>query len=203
MLRLFLSTFVLGALLTLAGAYLYPFPEISRSYSQASALADGGREEIFFIRLPEDRIGSPRAAATEPFPTQAFAAVGEQRVLAELFKLRDVDGQVIGVASRMNGVAPVVPNVAEPVTDWMLLLPGRGGLIMSRGTVAKGKQREFAVDRMGLSSKNSGNVIAGTDDFAGLTGFYGEETTIDRVDPDGEKYGMVKLITRLQKEAQP
>jgi hypothetical protein len=194
--------FALGVLLTLAGAYLYPFPETARSYSQSSSLPDGGREEAFFIRLPEDRIGSPRAAATAAFPTQAFAAVGADRVLAELFKLRDVDGQVIGIASRMNGVAPEMTNVAESVTDWMVLIPGRGGLTMSRGTVGKGKERDFLVDRMGLSSKNSGNVIAGTGDFAGLTGFYGEETTIDRIDPNGDAYGMVKLITRLQQEVE-
>lgn len=185
-------------LLTGAAIRFYPFPESPRVYSQAAALTNGSREEIFFIRLPDDRIGSPRAASTAPFPQQAFSPVGKERILAELFRVRDSEGTIIGLATRMNGTVPGLLGEPEPVTDWMLLVPGRGALMMSRGAIATGGEREFYVDRMGFSFENSGPVISGTDGFAGLTGFYSEETEIENIDASGQAHGEVRLITRLR-----
>lgn len=198
MIRLFIASFVLGLLLTGLAAKFYPFPASPRVYSQAEVLIDGNREETFFIRLPDDRIGSPRAASTAEFPQQAFSPVGQERILAELFRVRDADGTIIGLATRMNGVVPGPLGQPEPVTDWMLLIPGRGALLMSRGAIATGEEREFYVDRMGFSFENSGPVISGTGGFAGLMGFYGEETEIENVDADGQAHGVVRLVTRLR-----
>lgn len=188
----------MGILLTVVGARFYPLPEPDKVYSQATALANGGREEIFTIRLPDDRLGSPRAASTAAFPEQAFAAAGQERVLAELFRIRNPEGKIIGVASRMNGQAPDDLGISEAVTDWVLLIPGRGALMMSRGTVESGGEREFFVDRMGFSFVNSGPIISGTGDFEGLSGFYQEETEIDKVDANGQAFGKVVLSTRLK-----
>jgi hypothetical protein len=202
LIRLFLASFLTGALLTALAAHFYPLPQAPRAYSQAEVLANGGREEAFFIRLPEDRVGDPRAAATAPFPQQTFAADGQERIVAELFRLRDAGGNLIGLASRMNGMVAGEDGLAQPVTDWMLLIPGRGALMMGRGAVATGSAPEFYVDRLGFSFVNSGPIISGSGEFAGLTGFYGEETEIDKVDSDGQAFGQVKLTTRLQAGAQ-
>jgi hypothetical protein len=196
--RFFLTSFFLGLILTGIGAKFYPFPASPRVYSQAEVLIDGNREETFFIRLPDDRIGSPRAASTAAFPQQAFSPVGKERILAELFRVRDTDGTIIGLATRMNGTVPGPTGQPEPVTDWMVVIPGRGALMMSRGSVATGAEREFYVDRMGFSFENSGPVISGTGGFAGLMGFYGEETEIENIDADGQAHGVVRLITRLR-----
>ena len=163
-------------------------------------MINGSREETFFIRLPDDRIGSPRAASTAAFPQQAFSPVGKERILAELFRVRDGEGTIIGLATRMNGTVPGPLGAAEPVTDWMVLIPGRGALMMSRGAIATGDEPEFYVDRMGFSFENSGPVVAGTGGFAGLVGFYGEETEIENIDASGQAHGVVRLVTRLKAE---
>lgn len=160
-------------------------------------LANGGREEQYFIRLPDDRLGSPRAAATANFPQQAFSATGRDRVLAELFRVRNSAGEIVGLATRMNGSVASVTDTPEVVTDWMLLFPGRGALLMSQGNVAVPSNTDFPVDRMGFSPANSGTVVAGTGDFEGLVGFYQEKAAIERVDADGQAYGTVTLTARL------
>jgi hypothetical protein len=199
--RFFLASFAAGVLLTLLAARFYPVPEPEKVYSLASALANGGREEVYIIRLPDDRLGSPRAASTAPYPQQAFSATGTERVLAELFRVRNREGEIVGLASRMNGKAPDDLGMQEAVTDWMLLIPGRGALMMSRGTVEAGGEREFFVDRMGFSFANSGPIISGTGDFEGLSGFYQEETEIEKVDANGQAFGSVKLSTRMKSAA--
>jgi hypothetical protein len=68
---------------------------------------------------------------------------------------------------------------------------------MSYGKAAVRSESDFPVDRMGFSPANSGVVVAGTGDFEGLVGFYQEKTTIDKVDADGQTYGLVTLSARL------
>jgi hypothetical protein len=202
LIRVFLVSFVLGLLATVVVARFFPFPEPPRVYSEASALANGGREEVFLIRLPEDRLGSPRAATTSDFPQQSFSAVGKHRIMAELFRIRDAKGRVIGIASRMNGTVPDQQQGSEAATDWMLLLPGRGALVMSRAAVEVGGERKFQVDRMGFSFANSGPLIAGSGDFAELSGFYEEATDVEKIDSRGQVHGLVRLRTRLRSAAE-
>ena len=103
MFRLFLASFVFGALLTLLGARLYPLPEPPVVIPDSSALANGGREEIFHIRIPGDKLGNKRAAAVADFPTQKFVRQNSDSISAELYRGRNGAGQVIGLASKMVG----------------------------------------------------------------------------------------------------
>jgi len=201
LIKSFLAFFVGGVAATLIGAHFYPLPEPVLIYSQTSALANGGREEVFSIRLPDDRLGSPRAATTAAFPQQTFVSEGQNRILAELFRVRDTEGRVVGLATRMNGQVPGLDVEQEAVTDWMLLLPSRGALMMSRGSLAAGDELEFEADRMGFSFTNSGSVVSGTGDFAELSGFYSETTAVERVDEEGQVHGVVTLTTRLRAAA--
>jgi hypothetical protein len=195
--RLFLASLAFGLLLTFLAATFFPLPEPAKIYSQATVLANGGREEVYFIRLPDDRLGSPRAAATASFPQQAFSTTGQERVLAELFRVRNAEGEIVGLATRMNGNVASLANTPEAITDWMLLLPGRGALLMTQGKATVRSETDFPVDRMGFSPANSGVVVSGTGDFADLVGFYQEKTAIERVDADGQAYGLVTLSARL------
>jgi len=192
-----LASLAFGLLLTLLAAAFFPLPEPAKIYSQATVLANGGREEVYFIRLPDDRLGSPRAAATASFPQQAFSAAGQERVLAELFRVRNAEGEIVGLATRMKGSVASAANTPEVVVNWMLLLPGRGALLMSDGNVAVRSESAFPADRMGFSPANSGVVVSGTGDFEGLAGFYQEKTAIERVDTDGQAYGLITLSARL------
>lgn len=199
---MFLATFVLGAVATLAGANFYPLPDAPRFRSEAVALANGGREEVFYIRLPGDRLGNPYATAVAPFPTPSFVRQGEDYILAELFRVRDSEGRVIGLASKMTGNVAVSEHRVRPNTDWMLMIPSRGALMASTEGRPSDADRNYQLDRMGLDIVNSGFIIEGTGDFQGLSGFYMEETGVDSVDETGQVHGQVSLRFRMQAQSQ-
>jgi hypothetical protein len=200
LLRIFISTFVLGVLLSLLIARIYPLPDVQRLSSNAEVLANGGREEVFQIRLPDDRLGSPRAATVAPFPQQAFARTGKNNILAELFRLRNSDGKVIGLASKMSGKIALGQQLSRDNVDWMVMIPGRGALLMSTQGMPANPAKYYPDDYTGLDPSRSGRVIEGTWEFAGLTGFFLEEVELSGVDQNGQPIGVLKLRTRMQGE---
>jgi hypothetical protein len=193
-----LASFLIGALLTLLVARLYPFPEAPPIPSDASALANGGREEAFYIRLPGDRLGSPRAAAVAAFPEQKFVRQSNDRIIAELFRIRNSSGRIIGLASRMSGPVAASEDRAMRNTDWIVMLPGRGSLMMSSAGHPVDQGRRYPSNRMGLDPAKSGLILHGTDQFSDLNGFFIEEVEVDSVDDDGQVRGVLTLITRMQ-----
>ena len=194
----FFTSFILGVLLTVLAGHFYPFADAPRLPSGATVVANGGRAEAFFVRLPEDRLGAARSAVTATFPRAAFAATGDDKIVAELFRIRDVDGQVIGLASRLDGT--VVGNNGEPLdtADWMVVIPSRGALMLSRGSLPAGASAMPDSDRMGLDPKTSGIVVKGTEEFDGLVGFYAEQTQVEKIDDSGVIHGVLTLDTRLR-----
>jgi len=193
-----LVTFIIGVLLTLLGARFYPLPDATRYRSDSMALANGGREESFFIRLPDDRLGSPRAAAVEAFPLQSFASEGDGRVLAELFRLRDSEGRVVGLASKMTGDVAVAADRARENADWMILIPSRGALLGSTQGLPTDENQRYPRGYMGLDPGRAGLLLHGTGDFAGLTGFFQEDVRIAGVDGAGLAEGELELKFRIQ-----
>jgi hypothetical protein len=187
--------------LTLIVISFYPFQKAPRFPSSAVALTNGGREEVFSVRLPDDRLGNPRSATTAAFPRTAFAADGNDRIVTELFRVRDAEGRVIGIASRISGTVAGVRG-ASRVTDWMLVIPSRGALVMSRGSVPVGEMPELPANRLGLPAAGSGSVLQGTDEFSELAGFYAEEMMVEKVDSAGIVHGELTLTTRLQSTVQ-
>lgn len=201
MIKRFLISFALGLVLTLIAISFYPFEKAPRFPSNAVVLNNGGREEVFTIRLPDDRLGNPRSAATARFPHTAFAADGNDRIVTELFRVRDSDGLVIGLASRITGTVAGARGATE-ITDWILVLPSRGALIMSRGSVPVAELPDLPANRLGLPAAGSGIVLQGTDEFSDLAGFYAEETLVQKVDSAGVVYGQMTLRTRLRSTVQ-
>ena len=198
MFRLFLASFVLGALVSLLGARLYPLPDAPVAVSDSAALANGGREEIFHIRMPGDRLGNKRAAAVADFPTRKFVRQGNDSISAELYRVRNGSGQVIGLASKMSGSVVTRDGQRARNTDWVVMIPGRGSLMMSTGALPSDDTMRYPANRLGFNPTRSGLIIDGTGNFDNLSGFFAEDMDIDSVDENGQLRGVLKIITRMQ-----
>lgn len=207
MLRIFLAAFFTGIVIVLLLAGLWPLPEHVRYRSEITALANGGRQESFFIRLPQDRIGKPKYAGLATFPLERFAQDGTERIIAQLFRIRDGSGNVIGIASKMTGPVPVGNGRSGTIHDWTLLIPTRGALLMRQGFGAASavnlemSEPDESVAEAVRPGAGEGVVIDGTDEFKQLRGKFIEEMSIDRVDEQGVTHGRIEIKTVLEADA--
>ncbi|MBL8199429.1 MAG: hypothetical protein JNK40_00530 [Chromatiales bacterium] len=147
--RLFIIAFVAGLLAVAVAATLWPFPEHVRYRSISSVPADGGRMEEFVIHWPEDRIARPRErGAALPAAAAVGAVVLEdsagRRVSAELFRLRDTEDNVIGVAGRLAGTGGAIADRGRSASNWLLVIPSRGALFLAQSDVLDTTVREGA-----------------------------------------------------------
>ena len=202
----------LGGVLTAAG--VVPLAVQERVASQTSVANNGGRLETFIIRLPADRIAATGDSASPPFvldPVTAVAAPAELSAAAfmlEQFKLRNVDGDVIGTAMRHWTEAD-----AASATTWGVSLPGRGTLVWSSdgnspallsaaiasagaqpGAVWQGELRVPLAD-----GDDIGRVLTGTEEFAGSAGVVAEIWDVTGVGSNGELRGTISLQTRVSR----
>ncbi len=219
--RVFFGSFAAGVALALAVALFYPAPVPPRFPSLISVQPDGGRREEFVVRWPEDRIALPAdlraaragaaAAATGSAGTQVLADAGGRRVSGEVFRLRDAGGNVVGVASRVTA-----GGGARPAADWMLIIPGRGALLLHqadatdlaaralpgppRRAVGPAQQAGFWGGRREFraTAPGGGTVVHGTREFAGLTGSFTETWALDGKAADGATRGSIRLVTLLR-----
>jgi hypothetical protein len=188
--RLLQLGFILGLFGSLAGAYFAPWFEFPRFRSAATVVQNGGRLEQFEVRLPADRIGAGVALPSGP-----------ESGSLEHFKLRDVEGNVIGVAARHS-----LPLADGTATSWLLTIPSRGtiaftsstpasvsleGRIAASGLVAGARSEpEISID---LGSPASS--VATTGEFAKI-GFELVETwVIAGLEDDGAIRGTLRLST--------
>jgi hypothetical protein len=195
----------------LSAAHFYPWVTHSRLPSQTSVVANGGRAERFLIRLPADRIdaiGNPKSGLRAGVEATAVALPGEldaQPLLVEHFKVRDVAGNVIGLAARHWSNTP-----AGPTTAWSLLIPSRGALLLTAPGEASGaldtalRAAGFVPGKvwvgevrigLGATDKVAGAIVAGTDEFDGLEGHYSETWTVTGVSDSWELRGTIELDT--------
>lgn len=212
MARVFLGAFVAGLVLALLGAALLPAPAPARYRAQITVQPDGGRREEFLVRFPGDRIDLPADTRADPPPADARGAVvledaAGQRASAELFRLRDADGNVIGVASRvaLGGAG------ARPASTWMLIIPGRGTLAFGQDDAADltARPRPGPARRVASLPQQAafwrgvrryvagagGALVHGTREFAGLTGSLTETWTLAEAGTDGSASGEIRLVT--------
>jgi hypothetical protein len=190
----------------LAAAHFYPWVDPLRIPSHSSVVANGGRAERFLIRLPADEIASfatPGAGlpggsgAARPLPQS-----GAPAVLGE-FKLRDVDGKVVGLAARHW-----TTTQGGGTTAWTLMLPGRGTLVLA-GAGGSPAALDDALRRHGyrpgaawhghatLRAGTGGTPAnaAGGEEFAGLDVRYTETWSLTGVAADGALRGTIALDT--------
>jgi len=186
--RLLQLGFVLGLLGTLAGAYFAPWFEFPRYRSAATVVPNGGRLEQFEVRLPADRIG---------LAVPSSSAAGQ----LEHFKLRDVEGNVIGLAARHSLLL-----ADGTATSWLLTIPSRGtiafapstpaaesleSLVAASGLVAGARSEpEISID---VGSKASS--VAATGEFARIDFELVETWVIAGLEDDGGIRGTLRLST--------
>jgi len=204
------ATFVLGFLLSfataLAAAHFAPWVSHPRLASLTSVVPNGGRAERFVIRLPADRIAANGAGVLGLRGAQLTGDLSLTAApwLAEQFKLRDVEGNVIGVAARHWTERP-----GGPTASWALAIPSRGSIFMGGAgedpaavegvlgragyapdTVWSGRA-EFALGEDDVS----GAIVAGGREFGGLSGHYLETWTLTGRDTNGALRGTIELTT--------
>lgn len=195
------STFLVGMLLgligTLAVAHQLPWGQHLRLASVTTVQPNGGRVEQFLIRLPADRLPTADALAVT-------AADGEWPPLRmEHFRLRDVDGQVIGVAARH-----ATTTADGPATAWSVVIPGRGSFVLAgRGDAVDAVDRAVAGAgyrsgmawnanlsvRLATDEPGATRVIGGSREFDGLQGDYSEVWRVTGADDMGELRGTIEL----------
>ncbi|MGW8367528.1 MAG: hypothetical protein ACWGPN_02475 [Gammaproteobacteria bacterium] len=190
--RLLQLGFILGLLGTLAAAHFLPWPQYQRYPSDTSVVSGGGRMEQFVIRLPADRIelaGSDDAATADSAAPQI-----------EHFKLRDVKGNVIGIAARHR---TTVGGKSEKA--WLIGIPSRGSIVLAapdasdsieavltaRGFTPDGnREQDLSVDVGGPA-----HSVATSGEFEGIEFELVETWVVSGVDENGEIQGTLRLNT--------
>lgn len=201
-----------GGIMTAAG--LAPIAGHERVASRSSVANNGGRLETFVIRLPADRIASTGSVDAAAFAIDPITEIEPPAELAgaafivEQFKLRNVAGDVIGIAMRHWTSAD-----DASASGWTLSIPSRGTLVWGSAgnapgilaTALAGAGVQSGIGWQGDLSvplardDNEGQVIAGTEEFAGGTGFVEEIWDISGVGGTGELRGTITLNTRVSR----
>jgi hypothetical protein len=168
MVKILVFGFLLGIVGTIAAVYYLPVVDQHRESSIIAVAPNGGNTEAFYMNIPMDRImvGAPNQA--EPLPPGMEWPVGEafSGLHAELFKIRNADETVIGVASRVASESEEFGDIIE----WVVHLPARGTFYISMppdsvdgvhrvGTLRAGT-REFGT----MNGRVSERWVANTDD---------------------------------------
>ena len=184
MFKTLITGFVIGIVGTIAAVYYVPLVDQHRESSVIAVAPNGGNTESFYIHIPIDRImvGAPNQA--EPMPPGLVWPDDERLagVRAELFKVRDANETVIGVASRLAAESEEFGDSIE----WVLHLPARGTFYASMPPeTVDGAQR-------------IGTLRAGTREFRPLRGQVSERW-VPNTDHENEDApdGSIELVTLL------
>jgi len=139
-----------------------------------------GNTEVFHANVPMDRImiGAPRQDS--PLPAGLDWPDDERLsgIRAELFKIRNANDTVVGVASRIAG-----SNENDDIVEWVLHLPARGSVYLTMQPLAD------------AGGYRTGELRAGTDEFSDLLGHVIERWVVDTSGIDLAPDGRIELIT--------
>ncbi len=206
----FLAGVILGLMVALFAARTYPWVDRVREISRTMVLHNGGRAEDFVIRYPVDLIVGTGTAQmglrAKGFPAgvEFPEEIADERVLVEHFKLRNDQGDVIGVAARHSGVTQ-----GEAATAWALTIPSRGTMYLVGAAEPGTLERELAANgqidgrawsgrlelSIGSEEAGSGQIVGGSHEFAKVIGTYAEHWLISGVSQNGDLRGTIRLYT--------
>jgi len=179
------KTFYFGIALGLLGAfaltYSVPAVDLHREPSLISVRSNGGNVETYRIDLPRDRILIGLAGDDNALPAgldwPAEQLFGDLQT--EMFKVRDRNDVVIGVASRLASAS----EETGPFIEWTVHLPARGTVYL---------QMDVAPSAEG---HRNGRLMAGTGDFEKLSGTVIEQFITEFEDEDLNVDARIELIT--------
>lgn len=176
--------FLLGIVGTIAAVYYLPVVDQYRESSIIAVAPNGGNTEAFHMNIPMDRIMTGAPDQAEPVPPGLEWPDGEtfSGLRAELFKVRNADDVVIGVASRVAAESEEFGDIIE----WVVHLPARGTLHIS--------MPPESVD----GTRRVGTVRAGTREFGPMHGWVSERWVANTDDDDEDAPdGRIELVTSL------
>jgi hypothetical protein len=186
-----LRTFSIGIFLGLLAAagvlYGYNVDQV-REASIIAVAPNGGNIETFHINIPMDRImtGMPGESGTFPagldWPTDEVLA----DIRAEMFKIRNANDTVIGVAARA-----AVRNGDEDIIDWVLHLPARGSVFVNMDTAPR------------EGGYRLGEIRSGSREFAPLHGFMTERWVANKSTDEDAPTGRIELVASYVGERGP
>lgn len=215
--RVFILSFLAGLALVVAVVAIFPLPVHERVPSRIDVLTNGGRQENFQIRWPQDLIALPEL----PNGLQAVASGGTavlgdaaNPAAAELYRLRDANGTVIGIASRTTSRMVSSRRADASVSNWVLMIPSRGALMLVQensadiGPRANGDgwvmpaqtERFWSVGSRyritsGPAAGGSGRIERGTGEFVRLSGSYSETWELDELASGSGTRGHILIST--------
>jgi hypothetical protein len=144
---------------------------------------NGGNSETFHINLPRDRVLVGIAGADSSIPAglewPSDSSLGNFQ--AEMFKVRDRNNVVIGVASRLASST----DASGPFIEWTVHLPARGTMYV---------QMNMNPTEEGF---RNGTMRAGTRDFEELGGSVREHFIAEVDDQDYDVTSRIELVTAL------
>jgi hypothetical protein len=184
-----IKTFFLGLILGVAGAaslvYFWQAVDLQREPSLISVQPNDGNTETFYINLPQDRIFAARRSEDETSVFPPGIRWPEDRLLDgtadEIFKLRNSNDVVIGIAARMSNAR----ETSGAFIQWMLHFPARGSMFL---------RMQLKPSEDGL---RSGLLTAGTREFEVLNGTVSEYFNSDVADPEFDVSGRLELVLSL------
>lgn len=187
--RLLQLGFVLGLAGTLASAWLYPWFDYTRYRSATGVVTNGGRVEQFIVRLPADQIDA--GARSEIHPDADL----------KHYKLRDVEGNVIGVAARH-----VLGIDGMDQTAWVLTIPSRGSVALAADSVDTGAIESLVAasgvlpgqtleQPLSIDSGLAAQSVTATGEFANIDLELFETWVVTGIDDEGRIRGTLRLNT--------
>lgn len=186
MIKTLIIGIVAGIAAGVAALFFVQPVEQTRERSIIEVTPNGGNNEVFHVNFPDDRILIGAADQASPVPRglewPRVELLDDTR--AELFKVRNANDIVIGVASRI-ATSGRGEGTGAAIVEWTLHMPARGSTYI----LMRPKLEEEAF--------LTGDLRAGTREFAGLTGKVTERWVSNSTDSDLAPVGRLELSTRF------
>jgi hypothetical protein len=179
---------LLGIAAAAGALYALPLVDQHREVSYISVAPNGGNLESFHINIPVDRV---MVGAAEPSTASTVGVDWPQAEIlaaasAEMFKLRNERGDVVGVAARA-----VAREDDTDVIDWVLHLPARGTLFFNMQAVPQ------------ESGHRLGRLRSGTQEFEPLSGTVVERWVVDQSGDEDAPDGRIELLATYLGKLEP
>jgi hypothetical protein len=179
------KTFLVGIFLGIctAAACLHSIPLVDQVREQSFVVVhpNHGNTETFHVNIPTDQILAGPHSPQAPLPAELQWPQDElfAGVQTEMFKLRNINERVVGVASRIS----VGDERHGESVEWVLHLPARGSIYASLGPAVRD------------GGYRVGPVRAGTREFGKIEGQVTERWVADTTGIEYAPDGRIEIIT--------